>query len=369
MKKIAVTGAGGFIGKNVMVRLREEGYDPTPIKRELDVDLLAEKLASVDFVIHLAGVNRPEHEQEFKTGNLGMSERVASALRKLDRPIPILYSSSIQAEMDNPYGRSKRAAENALLSYGDETGVPVHIWRLPNVFGKWCRPNYNSVVATFCNNIAQGMPISVRDPAARLHLVYVDDVVDAVLRLISADGVSPVTLEPIYETTVGELATSIQAFRDSRHSLVTGPVGSGLQRALHATYLSYLRPADFAYSLETHQDPRGTFTEMLRTPDAGQFSFFTAHPGIRRGGHYHHSKTEKFLVVQGKAKFGFRHILTNETYTIETCGDKPTIVETVPGWSHDITNVGEDLLIVLLWANEIFDRERPDTYAVEVMPQ
>lgn len=369
MKTIAVTGASGFIGKNLVLRLGEEGYKPLAIARDLDLDALTERLAEADFVVHLAGVNRPEHDSEFQTGNAGMSERLAFALQHLNRPLPLVYSSSIQAEIDNPYGRSKRAAEEALTRYGKASGAPVHIWRLPNVFGKWCRPNYNSVVATFCHNIAQGLPIQINNPDTGLRLVYVDDVIEAILKLIAADGTLSVAVEPIYETTLGELAKTVEELRDSRNTLLTGAVGVGFKRALHATYLSYLRPEAFSYPLMAHTDPRGMFAEMLRTPDAGQFSFFTAHPGVTRGGHYHHSKTEKFLVVQGKASFGFRHILTNEVYTLETSGDQPQIVETVPGWSHNITNVGEGTLVVMLWANEIFDREKPDTIAAEVLPQ
>lgn len=369
MSIIAVTGASGFIGKNLVVRLGEVGHKAVPIARDLDIDALAEQLAEADFVVHLAGVNRPEHEDEFETGNAGMSERLATALSRLDRPVPLVYSSSIQADLDNPYGRSKRAAEDILTAYGKASGAPVHVWRLPNVFGKWCRPNYNSVVATFCHNISHGLPVRINDGSAPLRLVYVDDVVEAVLKLIANGAIDPVEIEPIYETTVGGLVAELTTLRDSRQTLVTGAVGKGFRRALHATYLSYLQPKDFAYPLVAHTDPRGTFAEMLRTPDAGQFSFFTAHPGITRGGHYHHSKTEKFLVVQGKARFGFRHIVTNETHAIYTGADLPQVVETVPGWSHDITNVGDDTMVVLLWANEVFDRDKPDTIVAGVLAQ
>lgn len=367
MSIVAVTGANGFIGKNLVIRLGEVGHTVLPIARELDVDALVLKLAEADFVVHLAGVNRPETESEFETGNVGMSEKLAAALTRLGRSIPLVYSSSIQAELDNPYGRSKRAAEDVLKAYGTADGAPVHIWRLPNVFGKWCRPNYNSVVATFCHNISQGLPIKVNDPNATLRLVYVEDVIEALLALIANGGTEPVSVEPVYQTTLGELAAGIEALRDSRQTLLTGAVGTGFKRALHATYLSYLQPKDFAYPLVAHTDPRGTFAEMLRTPDAGQFSFFSAHPGITRGGHYHHSKTEKFLVVHGKARFGFRHILTDETYALETSADLPQVVETVPGWSHDITNVGDDTMVVMLWANEVFDRNKPDTIAAKVL--
>lgn len=370
MSTVAVTGANGFIGKNVSVRLREMGHTVVALAHDIEQSELAARLGGVDFLIHLAGVNRPTANHEFESGNAGMSHLVADALLATNRPIPLVYSSSIQAELDNPYGRSKRAAEEILRRYGDATGAPVHIWRLPNVFGKWCRPNYNSVVATFCHNIANGIPITVNDPDAKLQLVYVDDVAEALLATVAQSTLQRTdAFGPVYATTVGDLANSILEFRDSRRTLMTGAVGSGLKRALHATYLSYLPPASFVYNLVSHTDPRGMFAEMLRTPDTGQFSFFTAHPGITRGGHYHHSKTEKFLVVQGRARFGFRNVLTNETHEIETMAGNPQVVETVPGWSHDITNIGDDTMVVMLWANEIFDRDRPDTVAAEVLPK
>ncbi len=369
MTRVGVTGANGFIGKNLVVRLSEAGHEPVGLPHDADAASLAVLLAGVDRVIHLAGVNRPQTEAEFETGNLGMTQRLVEALAADGRALPTVYASSIQAEANNPYGRSKRAAEEALQQFGLASGAPVQIWRLPNVFGKWCRPNYNSVVATFCHNIARGLPISISDPAAPLRLVYVDDVVSALLAFAETDQPGQlIAVEPVYSTTLGALAEQLQAFKGSRASLMTGPVGLGLPRALHATYLSYLDPADFAYDLVAHTDPRGSFAEMLRTPDAGQFSFFTAHPGITRGGHYHHSKTEKFLVVKGKARFGFRHILTDETCVLETSDATPRVVETVPGWSHDITNIGDDTMVVMLWANEVFDRDKPDTIAAKVLP-
>jgi UDP-2-acetamido-2,6-beta-L-arabino-hexul-4-ose reductase len=241
---------------------------------------------------------------------------------------------------------------------------------LPNVFGKWCKPNYNSAVATFCHNITRNIPIQINDSNATLSLVYVDDVIDEFIRVLNHKPeveVSAFCSVPVYyQTTVGELASQLYAFRDSRHSLVSEPVGTGLVRALYSTYMSYLTPDNFAYEVPKFGDPRGVFVEMLKTKDSGQFSYFTAHPGITRGGHYHHAKTEKFLVIKGKARFGFRHILTQETYELFTSGEQPTIVETIPGWSHDITNVGEDEMVVMLWANEIFNRDRPDTIASEV---
>ena len=246
----------------------------------------------------------------------------------------------------------------------------MHLFRLANVFGKWCRPNYNSAVATFCHNTARGLPIVVNDPAAALRLVYVDDVVAAFAGLLARPDAPGGFVEagPVYETTVGEVADRVREFAASRSSLVTARVGGGLVRALYSTYVSHLPPASFAYDVPRHGDARGVFVEMLKTPDCGQFSYFTAHPGITRGEHYHHSKTEKFLVIKGTARFGFRHIVTGETHELTTRGGEGRIVETVPGWTHDITNVGDDELIVMLWANEIFDRERPDTVAMKVRP-
>ncbi|TAN10510.1 MAG: SDR family oxidoreductase [Rhizobiaceae bacterium] len=367
MVSIAVTGARGFIGSNLAVQLHERGFTVVPVPHEADD--LESILYDTDAVAHLAGVNRPRDEAEFATGNGDFTTRLATALKRLGRKLPVVYASSIQAALDNPYGRSKRAAEAALEAYSAETGAPVAIFRLPNVFGKWCRPNYNSVVATFCFNISHGLPISITDPTRMLRLVYVDDVVARFTEVLrdpaAADEVPAV--EPVYETSLGALAAQLERFRDSRRTLVTGPVGTGLMRALHATFLSYLDPAEFGYSLTRHTDPRGTFAEMLRTEDAGQFSYFTAHPGITRGGHYHHSKTEKFLVLHGKARFGFRHILTGETYEIVTSGEEARVVETIPGWAHDITNIGEDTMVVMLWANEVFDPDKPDTVAAKVL--
>jgi UDP-2-acetamido-2,6-beta-L-arabino-hexul-4-ose reductase len=281
----------------------------------------------------------------------------------------VVFASSTQAALENAYGRSKLAAENALSRYSRQTGAPVYLFRLSNVFGKWARPNYNSAVATFCHNVARGLPITVDDPAARLRLVYVDDVVDAFLRCLtgSAPDAGYVEAGPVYDTTVGAVAETVHSFADSRSSLLSPPVGVGMVRALYATYVSYLPTASFAYRIPQYSDPRGTFAEVMKTPDCGQFSYFTAHPGVTRGEHYHHSKTEKFIVIRGKAKFRFRQIETGETHDIVVQGGEGYVVETVPGWAHDITNVGSEELIVMLWANEIFDRSRPDTVSMKVV--
>lgn len=369
MTTIAVTGARGFVGSNLVIRLKEQGLTAIAVPHDVDQAGLGEALARTDFVVHLAGVNRPTDDAEFTTGNEGMTKRLVQALDQTGRSTPVVYASSIQAEFDNPYGSSKRAAELVLEEYGRRNGAPVFILRLPNVFGKWCRPNYNSVVATFCHNISHGLPITINDPDRALKLVYVDDVVEHILAIAKDPAANKPggQVEPVYEITLGALAAQLERFRDSRATLVTGTVGTGLLRALHATYLSYLDPSDFAYGLTAHTDPRGSFVEMLRTPESGQFSYFTAHPGVTRGGHYHHSKTEKFLVLAGTARFGFRHILTGETFEIVTSGEEPRVVETVPGWAHDVTNIGDDTMVVMLWANELFDHDRPDTIAARVL--
>ena len=371
--RVLITGANGFIGRNLRQHLAERpDVEVLVITRESSDEDLARAVSQAEFVFHLAGVNRPEDPEEFQRGNAGLTarlcEQIAARARDEGRTIPVVFSSSIQATRDNPYGKSKRDAEDEVFTLSKEWAVPVHVFRLPNVFGKWSRPNYNSVVATFCHNVAQGLPLQVNDASAPLTLVYVDDVVRRFLRLLDGVSANPLPegfgqVQPEYTTTVGALAQTIRGFRESRRSLVTDRVGAGLTRALHSTYLSFLRPEQFSYTVPQHGDARGVFVEMLKTPDCGQFSYFTAHPGVTRGGHYHHSKTEKFLVIKGTARFKFHHMQTGEAHELVTHGEQAEIVETVPGWTHDITNIGDDELVCMLWANEIFDRDNPDTYA------
>ncbi len=369
--RILVTGAHGFIGRNLVWRLREAGHtDIVAIGRDDAPGALCEAARGADFVFHLAGINRPRDDAEFATGNVGVTETLVRALTDAGRKTPVVFASSTQAERDNPYGRSKRAAEENLRAYGEACGAPVHLFRLTNVFGKWSRPNYNSAVATFCHQVAHGQPLTIHDPSAPLRLVYIDDVCETFLGVLATpgSGVQDRAAQPIHDTTVGEVARIIESFPPSRTSLVTPPVGRGLTRALHATYLSFLPPAAFAYTVARHADARGTFVEMLKTADSGQVSYFTAHPGITRGEHYHHSKTEKFLVIRGTARYRFRNIVTDEVAEIVSRGGEGHIVETVPGWTHNITNIGDDELIVMLWANEVFDRSHPDTFAKKVDP-
>ncbi|MFN7835000.1 MAG: UDP-2-acetamido-2,6-beta-L-arabino-hexul-4-ose reductase [Burkholderiaceae bacterium] len=371
--RILVTGADGFIGKNLVVRLNElSNVSVATFVRGDDAALLPKMLSQVDAVVHLAGENRPADEAAFAHVNAGLTSALCKAIeqefRSTGRHIPLVLASSTQAERDNPYGRSKLAAEGALQTLAKETGNPCVIFRLPGVFGKWCKPNYNSVVATFCHNIARDLPIQINDPTASLRLVYVDDVVTALLAALEApvSGCVQALVEPEYTVTLGELANQIRAFGNCRATLMTERVGTGFVRALYATYVSYLPNEKFSYSVPQHADPRGVFVEMLKTPDSGQFSYFTAHPGITRGGHYHHTKTEKFLVIKGEALFRFRHLLTNEMVELRTRGGTPQVVDTIPGWTHDITNVGNDEMVVMLWANENFDRTKPDTVTSKV---
>ena len=378
--RVLITGAEGFIGQNLQSRLAERSdIQLICFGRSDEPEVLRPLLNGADFVIHLAGVNRPVDPQDFHAVNHGLTQTLCDGLSEIaqfsNRKIPVIYASSTQATNINPYGQSKKAAEDALFSMQRERGVPVHVFRLPNIFGKWCKPNYNSVVATFCYNLTRGLPIEINDPNASLNLVYIDDLVETFIALMLEPEFSTKVISrpahflevgPTYTTTVGELASVLNNFVQSRNTLITPPVGIGLTRALYSTFISYIPPEGFTYVVPRHEDARGVFVEMLKTESSGQFSYFTAHPGITRGGHYHHSKSEKFLVIKGEARFKFRHLLTGQTHELETHGDSPRVVDTVPGWTHDITNIGESELVVMLWANEVFDPSRPDTIACPV---
>jgi len=366
--KVLVTGSDGFIGKNLLVKLVENSIDYVCFTRGQLTNDLPKLLENVDLVFHLAGVNRPSDLSEFDKQNHALTLTLCEAIKKTNRVIPVVFTSSIQAESNNAYGVSKKFAEDALIELNAISQSPVYLYRLPNVFGKWARPNYNSVVATFCHNIAQNLPIRIDDSSKLVPLLYIDDLLESFMKILSSpqSGVLRPIVKPEYSISVGELASQIEAFHRSRDSLMSEEVGNGLTRAIYATYLSYLKPEQFAYEVPAHEDSRGRFVEMLKTKDSGQLSFFTTHPGITRGGHYHHTKSEKFLVLQGLARFGFRNILTNEAFELMVDGLVPKIVESVPGWTHNINNIGENELIVMLWASEAFDRARPDTIANKV---
>ena len=365
---VLVTGAYGFIGKNLIIHLNELDIQVTTYTRKNSTQDLERLIKDADCIVHLAGENRPKDEKDFDVVNAGLTLSICDVVRSSGRSAPIILASSTQAELDNVYGKSKLDAEVAVKALEIDTGCPVHVYRLPGVFGKWCKPNYNSVVATFCHNISHDLPIQVNNPDYELSLVYIDDVIGEFVKVIQGlrDSKKELSVQPEYKIKLGDLADQIKIFKESRDSLITEKVGSGLIRKLYSTYLSYLSPVQFAYSIPSYEDKRGMFAEMLKTKDSGQFSFFSAAPGVTRGGHYHHSKTEKFLVVQGEARFGFRHVASGETYEIITTSKELKIVETVPGWLHDITNIGTEEIIVMLWANEIFDPDNPDTIAHKV---
>jgi UDP-2-acetamido-2,6-beta-L-arabino-hexul-4-ose reductase len=366
---VLVTGANGFIGKNLVVRLSEQvGVEVLSFVHGDSIEVLNALVAQANAIVHLAGENRPVDVADFINVNTDLTRTLCEAIRATGRNIPLILASSTQAGQDNPYGQSKRAAEQVVEAFATETGNRAVIYRLPGVFGKWCKPNYNSVVATFCHNITRDLPIQVNDAAAIVQLVYVDDVVDGFLRALddAQSGLVWAKVDPTYTITLGELAEQIAAFQSCRTNLISERVGTGLVRALYSTYISYLPPEQFAYDLPTYGDERGIFVEMLKTPDCGQFSFFTVHPGIMRGSHYHHTKTEKFLVLSGVARMRFRQIVTGETYEVTVSRDKLQVVDTIPGWVHDITNVGDCEVVVMLWANEVFDRQKPDSIPCEV---
>lgn len=360
---VLVTGSNGFIGKNLILNLNELGINILTFTRENSIQDLLVLLKKSNFIVHLAGVNRPKDKKDFNTVNNELTKSICETIRSLGKHIPIILSSSTHASKDNPYGRSKLDAELNLKKLEIDTGNPIYIYRLPGVFGKWCKPNYNSVVATFCYNVINNIPLQINEPSSELSLVYIDDVVSEFVKIIQGKQISKKnrSIEPEYKIKIQDLAKQIEIFKTTRKSLISERVGTGLTRKLYSTYVSYLPPEKFSYTIPSYIDKRGMFAEILKTKDSGQFSFFIAKPGVTRGGHYHHSKTEKFLVVQGEAKFKFKNIISNKTYEINVSASKLKIVQTVPGWSHDITNTGKEDVIVILWANEIFDRDNIDT--------
>jgi UDP-2-acetamido-2,6-beta-L-arabino-hexul-4-ose reductase len=371
MKKVCITGADGFIGKNLLLYLSEfNDLEVLKVTRYTTKQQLEQILLEIDVVIHLAGVNRPTNESEFVEINTNLTKSILDFLVQNNRKVFFILSSSTQAEIDNPYGISKKQAENLVLEYKEKTGSPVKILRLPGVFGKFCKPSYNSVVATFCYNISRNIEIQIHDPEREIQLVYIDSVVSAIVDLIYTSNVKElvfIDVNPIYKISLGELARNLFSFSNTRKNITMDNVGNGFLRALYATFISYLPTNFWSYKIPKYSDSRGDFVEMLKTKESGQFSYFTAPPGTTRGEHYHHTKTEKFLVIKGHAKFRFCNMISKEFYEIIVKGENPEIVDTIPGWAHDITNIGSDDMIVMLWANEIFNRESPDTFSCKVL--
>ena len=368
---ILITGAGGFIGKNLVATLKTAGYtDLMLFERDDPPETLAEYAARAGFVYHLAGINRPKDPSEFYAGNAGLTETLLSLLDKAGNKAPVLVTSSTQAALDNDYGKSKAQAEQAIFAHGQATGAPVYVFRLPGVFGKWCRPNYNSVVATFCHNSANGLPLSVRDPEYRLPLVYIDDVVASFVAALDGNCTREgdyCVVPVVHETTLGHLAQTIEGFAKNRETLdVPDQTPGSLEQKLYSTWLSYL-PADrFSYPLNMHCDNRGSFTEFLHTPAHGQVSIHLSKPGIVKGNHWHHSKNEKFLVVKGTGVIRFRALDSTEVIEYHVSGDKLEVVDIPTGYTHNIENVGQDDMVTVMWANEVFDPDHPDTFFLPV---
>ena len=378
---ILITGAKGFIGKNLIAELnnikegKAKGYNLTSdlnlFAYDMDTDpaLLNDYCKEADFVFHLAGVNRPKDQSEFMEGNFGFTSVLLDTLKKEGNNCPVMLSSSIQAELDNPYGASKKAGEDLLFDYGRETGAEVLIYRFPNVFGKWCRPNYNSAVATFCHNIAHDLPIQVNDRNVQMTLVYIDDVVKELISALEshpnkADDFCKVPVE--YRITLGEIVDLIYSFKESRKNLQVPDLSDAFTKKLYSTYLSYLPEDQFSYPLKMNMDERGSFTEFLKSPDRGQVSINISKPGITKGQHWHHTKNEKFLVVSGKGVIRFRKIDEEKVYEYFVSGEKLEVVDIPVGYTHHIENLGETDMVTVMWVNEIFNPERPDTYFMPV---
>jgi UDP-2-acetamido-2,6-beta-L-arabino-hexul-4-ose reductase len=375
--KILITGSKGFIGKNLVAELNNRKAGEL---LEFDKDNTLEELesyaAACDVVFHLAGINRPLNEKEFEEGNLDFTRTLLSYLKKHNNPAPIIFSSSIQSKLDNPYGRSKLAAENVLAGYSQETGIPVAIYRLPNVFGKWCRPSYNSVVATFCHNIAHDLPVQINDPETLLNQVYVDDVVkefifksdnlrDSALNSANLCEKKNELIEdftPVYRVKLGELATLISSFMDMRSTLEVPDLSDEFTGKLYATYLSYLPQDKFSYLLKMNIDDRGSFTEFIKTNDKGLVSINISKPGIVKGNHWHHTKNEKFLVVSGNGIIRFRKVGSTKVIEYPVNGENLEVVDIPTGYTHNIENLGTADMVTVMWASEPFDPEHPDTF-------
>lgn len=376
--KILVTGAKGFVGKNLVAELHniKEGKTKhhslvanlTIFEYDIDtsLNLLDTYCKQANFVFHLAGVNRPKEQSQFMDGNFGFTSQLLDCLKKHNNNCPIMISSSIQATLNNPYGVSKKAGEDLLLEYGKKTGAPIFIYRYPNVFGKWCRPNYNSAVATFCNNIAHGLPIQINDPNVLMTLVYIDDVINELIGCLANKATKTgdyykVNIE--HEIKLGEIVQLIKSFKETRTTLQVPNLSDAFTKKLYSTYLSYLPEDQFSYPLKMNIDDRGSFTEFIKSPDRGQVSVNISKPGITKGNHWHHTKNEKFLVVSGKGAIRFRKVdEPSEVIEYIVSGEKLEVLDIPVGYTHNIENLDETDMVTIMWVNEIFDPERPDTY-------
>ncbi|WP_053372998.1 polysaccharide biosynthesis C-terminal domain-containing protein [Paenibacillus sp. FJAT-27812] len=368
--KILVTGSKGFVGRNLVAELKNKNFiQILEFHRDTEPSLLDIYTKECDFVFHLAGVNRPQNEDEYTTGNVEFTSKLLGLLEKHNNKVPVLMTSSIQAEKDNSYGHSKKAGEELLFKYGKEHNVDVFVYRLFNLFGKWSRPNYNTVVATYCYNIARDLEIQINNSEAELTLCYIDDVLEEFLKALKG---TPTKKESIcyipvtYNIKLGKLSELIKSFKRSRMELSIPNMEDELTKKLYSTYLSFLPENDFAYDLKMNVDSRGSFTEFIRTSERGQVSINVSKPGITKGNHWHHTKNEKFLVVSGQGVISFRKIDESEIIEYKVSGDKLQVVDIPTGYTHAIRNTGNMDMVTVMWANECFDADKPDTFYLEV---
>lgn len=372
MKTVLVTGSSGFIGKNLCAKIEQlKDIEILHFDHDDTVKDLEKFLDKADFIFHLAGINLPKDDKEFDTGNRGLTEDIIKYLENQHKTTPILITSSIQADLDNPYGNSKKAAEDIILKFSKENKSPAYIYRLPNVFGKWCKPNYNSVVATFCHNISHNLPVTMSDPSREMDLVYIDEVIsefiDSYLGKVEIQEDGYCYIPRSFKITLQELKSKIEAFHNNRSSLIMPNLEDDFSRFLYATYTSYLPEDSFDYQLNTSVDNRGWLAEFIKSKQFGQIFISKTKPGITRGNHWHHTKIEKFLVVAGEAKISFRKINDqNEVIEYNVSGNKLTVLDIPAGYTHSIKNIGDEDLMTIFWADEIFDNNNPDTYYEEV---
>lgn len=368
--RILITGANGFVGKNLVAELENRGYKNLYLyDRENTKADLEKWTKDCEFVFHLAGVNRPEKEEEFMEGNADLTSQLIDLLEKNNNKAPIMISSSIQAEKENPYGKSKKAGEDYLIEYSQRNNIPVYIYRFSNLYGKWSRPNYNTVVATFCHNIAREIPIQVNDPNVEIAFQYIDDVVSELINCLEGNVTKVGQFYDVPEKdtrTLGEVTDLIHSFKESRQNLEVPNMSDSFTKNLYSTYLSFLPEDNFSYKLKMNKDNRGSFTEFLRTQDRGQVSINVSKPGITKGQHWHHSKNEKFLVVKGNGLIRFRKVDDDKVIEYPVSGDELEVVDIPTGYTHSIVNIGEEEMVTVMWVNEPFDPDNPDTYYLEV---
>ncbi len=371
MKTVLITGSNGFIGKNLVATLHTKtDYVIHTFDLENTEADLVKSIQAADFIIHLAGVNRPQNPRDFETGNVDFTSKLLSLLEKLNKNIPLIATSSIQARLTNSYGQSKKAMEELIMDWSHRTANKAFIYRLPNVFGKWCRPNYNSAIATFCYNITHNLPIEVYTPSHTLQLAYIDDVILSFLHTLShSDELSTGYYSPkaTYTLTLSEVVDKLQSFHQARKTLLLPTLNTSFDKALYATYLSYLEANNFSYDLLMHKDSRGWLSEFIKSDSCGQIFISKTKPGITRGNHWHHTKTEKFLVIQGSGLICLRQLGSQKVISYNVSGDKLRVIDIPPGYTHSIENIGKDELVTLFWASEVFDKENSDTFFEEVL--